>query len=421
MEIIQVLYKKMTTTIDTLEIKIAEAKQKLSQETRQAIDAVNWKQIILGLNNKFNSEQIEALETEVELLLCGITYPENFAEELETRLKISKVEVSSLINDMDKAIFKKIQVELENRINTKVVDTPVKTRTFVSDPKFLSLPKKVQEAISLSDWKENLYTILKKYNIAIDKIGEVEELTTKTILGSIHNDQYENNIKTITNLPQDKLSEIIPEINEKVFKNIKTAMMNSVEKEDIIPLPPYASQKVAQASLPNNTNTEYALPNKAINSIESKIPVTNSVEENVLPNIKDEDIYKEHGIEIIYNNVPKSTDTISSYVFKKPEIKLGDTKEKSSTIEAKKELYREEIPNSEKEYIESTIEIKNKIPKKQDEIKQIDIITNKLLNNTISPTIKTDYSLPKISSQNTDLISNNVSSAKPHDPYHEAI
>ena len=106
----------MDKLTDTLDIRIAKAKENLSEESRDAINAVSWKLILSGINNAYSSDQLESLETETELLLCGLLSTEDYPRELESRMHLNKSEVEILINEIDKLIFKKIQEGLEKRL-----------------------------------------------------------------------------------------------------------------------------------------------------------------------------------------------------------------------------------------------------------------------------------------------------------------
>ena len=101
----------MDKNLDGLQLKIEEAKAQLSEATRKAIDFVDWKGAILSMKTKkgYNLEQFQDLETETELLLCGLTNPEQFPKELQTRMGITKIEVDDLINELNELIFKKIR------------------------------------------------------------------------------------------------------------------------------------------------------------------------------------------------------------------------------------------------------------------------------------------------------------------------
>lgn len=121
----------MEKTIDTLQPIIIEARNNLTRETRESIDSVNWKLIILEMAGKYNEEQLVTLETETELLLCGILSPEEYQKELGSRMMLTKEEVSLLLEEMDKLIFKKIQGELERKLAQQNIDVPVSSENSV--------------------------------------------------------------------------------------------------------------------------------------------------------------------------------------------------------------------------------------------------------------------------------------------------
>lgn len=384
---------------ETLESQIVKARELLSEDSRRAIDAVNWKQILLGMSKKYNVEQQETLETETSLLLCGITSTINFPKELETRMMLPKNEVALLLVEMDKLIFKKMEEELKKILTEKTNE--ITNSSFVKpsilDPKFSSIPLDVQNAIAMSDWKNKLYDIAKKYNLAIDKMGLLEEITIQTIRGDIHIEQYENKIKSKTELPEEKIKDFISEINEAIFKNIKNTMVrgdfnkininNLPSKEEKgIPLPPYKIITNDQLPITNNKIE------KIINNYE--LGIRNDADAIPLPPIdktenvskKDADIYKESGIEIMSDNIE---------------------------TEAKKEVPQiNDIKNDKEEEVIKNI--KASAP--------LNIISNKLFNKTSSQTTVADYSLPKITNDSTPPSNTQSSpSVNPHDPYHETI
>lgn len=393
----------MNELTDTLEIKIAKAREKLPQKSRNAIDAVSWKLIILEINKDFNEEQIETLTTETELLLCRLVKTDDFPKELETRMKISRKDVSLLLAEMDKLIFKKMQEELEKRLTQKdIVEITYKSKPLTNDPNLVNTPKDVQTAVSLSNWKEKLYVISKKYGLSVEKMGELEDITVKTLKGDILASKYENEVKNRIVVPEGKEKEMVAEINEEIFRVIKGTLVNSsntipVENKEI-PIPPYAKKKENIVPVP--------LPPPSYKKEEIKV----RKDEEKVDIIKNEDdLYKEHGIEII-SDVPTSKD--------------GDiSKPKNNET-----IYREEIPNNivkpEETVTPTIIPIKENDEYKE-EIPNIlgkNIIKDKLFGNTISKTVVNDYSLPKISKigqNNTEIEA--TKAVNPHDPYHEAI
>lgn len=370
----------MEDTIDLLQIDITKAREELPQESRNSIDSINWKQIVFGMSNKFNPEQLEKLETETELLLCGLLSTEDYPTELETRMKIPKNEVAVLLGEMDRLVFKKIQDELEKRINDNQKFTK-EEKPVVFDPTFAGVPQNTQVGIARSEWKENLYKIGQKYNLPVDKLGLLETITTSVLTGETPSARYGSEIKLKINPPEDKADEMISELNEIVFKNIKESMKADlpVETKPKIPLPPYKVINNNQLPITNEGNTNKSIID--LSQIQQNNTDTSSVSEKIKENIYESDVYKEHGIEIISDN---------------------------ETLD-KKEIEKEK---------ENNIIINNV----QKDLVKPNIISNKLFNKTASQTTITDYSTPKINLQAQPF--NRVQggeTVKPHDPYHEAI
>jgi hypothetical protein len=378
----------MDKQLDTLEIQIAKARENLSQKSRNAIDAVSWKLIILEINKGFNTEQIEQLTTETELLLCGLVSTENFPKELEDRMKISRSDVSLLLAEMDKLIFKKMQEELEKRLNEKdIIEVTYKSNPLTDDPNLIDAPKDIQTAVSLSNWKEKLYNISKKYSLSVEKMGELEDITVKTLKGDILASKYESEVKNRINVPDDREKEMVAEINEEIFKVIKDTLVSSSTKKENkvleIPTPPYKNKKIDEVPLPPSSYKRQEEPKKEIKKVENII--------------NEDDLYKEHGIEII-SDIPIPKDNEIFNPINKKEIIIPST---ISTSTQEKVEYREEIPT----------------------ILQKNIIADKLSKNIIGEIKTSDYTLPKISDPNKEELEKKTSekSINPHDPYHEVI
>ncbi|PIR68990.1 hypothetical protein COU48_01080 [Candidatus Nomurabacteria bacterium CG10_big_fil_rev_8_21_14_0_10_03_31_7] len=108
----------MENTVDLLQIKINKAREELPKETIEAIDAVDWKSMIIKMREEkgYSFEQLENLEIETELLLCGLTNTENYPKELETRMNLPKAQIDELVNEMNEKVFIRIREELIKRI-----------------------------------------------------------------------------------------------------------------------------------------------------------------------------------------------------------------------------------------------------------------------------------------------------------------
>jgi len=351
---------------DSLQIQIDEARALLRKESREAIDAVNWKYVIQGINEKYSAEQIEDLTLETELLLCGLLKTEDYSKELQTRMVLTRGEVDLLLNQLDESIFKKIQAELEKRISGKRVETST-YKPLVFDPRFISMPKDVQEAIAQSDWRNKLYEISKNYKINIEQKGVLEDLTVRVIQNTIHPDKYESEVATKIPLLREDINHLVKDVNENILKNIRTLMeegsvttndklqINNEKREEVVPLPPYGK--------------------------------------------------------IITNETPKGEASVIPIIKKEPSIQVyGVIGDEGTPTKVKDEL-KDAWPTSP---VKSTpsIDIAPKTITKS-------IMDEKLKSVTMSDHTISDYSTPKITnpSSSPDGISN--PSLKSHDPYRE--
>ena len=113
----------MNNTPDLLKIKIEKAKTQLPENTLTAINAVPWQAIILQMRETkgYSFEQLGELETETELLLCGLLNPESYQKELKDRMKLSDGQVNDLVKEMNKLVFVKIKEELIRGAGNKKV------------------------------------------------------------------------------------------------------------------------------------------------------------------------------------------------------------------------------------------------------------------------------------------------------------
>lgn len=126
----------MEDTKNLLQVKIEKAKALLSEDTLEAINAVDWKAVILGIRETkgYSFEQLGDLETETELLLCGLVSPENYSKEIETRMHLSRMEANELVKEMNIKVFTKIKENLIKILDRKKVINAVVAPEKISTP-----------------------------------------------------------------------------------------------------------------------------------------------------------------------------------------------------------------------------------------------------------------------------------------------
>lgn len=168
----------MEDTTDLLQIKIDKAKSQLPEEIQNAINAVDYKAVILEMRKTkgYTFEQLGDLETETELLLCGLLTPGNYSKELENRMHLPKTEVNELIKEMNDRVFAKIKENLIKRTEEK---TQEKTDTQILSSAGIEIidenKKETKEAPSILTQK-----LSSSFQIPIAKTEHSLENITKT-------------------------------------------------------------------------------------------------------------------------------------------------------------------------------------------------------------------------------------------------
>jgi hypothetical protein len=124
---------------------------------------------------------LEELELETELLLCGLSKPENYPRELEERMKIPKPQVDLLVNEMNEFVFKKIREKLientekEEMFIKKAVaeENKIPTET-IPRPEISNTKKPTGESEKIIGKSES--SILKKAGIEIEPTKNIPQV-----------------------------------------------------------------------------------------------------------------------------------------------------------------------------------------------------------------------------------------------------
>jgi hypothetical protein len=177
-----------------LQIKIERAKDALPKETLKAINSVDWRAAILGMKEKkgYSFEQLEDLELETELLLCGLLLPENYPKELESRMGIPKSQVDLLVSEMNELVFKKIKDELIKNSQREEIFTKKNENIDIKTPAGATINKDetgilTKAGIKITDNVDKLPTTNYQLNdkeIEAPKPQPVESISAQKLSGS---------------------------------------------------------------------------------------------------------------------------------------------------------------------------------------------------------------------------------------------
>ena len=246
------------TPLDILQIKIDKAKENLPQETRKAIDSVDWRAVILGMRERkgYSLEQLEDLELETELVLCGLSLPENYPKELEDKMKIPRSQVDLLVNEMNELVFKKIKDELIRNNQRKdifvkkteeIINT---TATINKNPNLVATEEHVSSP-NIINTKEPIKTVSDiKIQLVSDIKNNVE--TTNTNISNAVKINNTSNQKNIEN-------KIIPQVENVTTNKASVGSQTEIPEEKTIDS--MLAQKFSGPFQMKATTTEYSLNN----------------------------------------------------------------------------------------------------------------------------------------------------------------
>ena len=356
---------------------------KLPPEAQEAFSSMKWMEVLNNINTKYNlnPKEIETLATETSMVLLGIISIGEYADILEKELDVEEEIKYNIFKEVDDNILKGLKDQLMDTFEKNASSPEDAGKIKISssnilDPRFNNMPKDVQEVISKSNWKEDLYRISGKYKLSIIQMGSLEEVTVKVISDTIKPYQYESELASKIIISKEDMSNLVNDVNEQILIKIRNLLKkyweeNSVKnqvvssKEEEIPLPPYA-----------DSSKEQVVSSKG-GEIKKETPKVFEFSKQTENNI--------NKIEVVRNiEIPKPIESAPKNIIFP--IKKDDLKEIKKVEEPEKPVF------------ETPVILKN-------------IIAEKLKNPTVSNHTVSDYSAPKTT----------TNPAVSGDPYREQI
>ncbi len=90
---------------------------------------------------------------------------------------------------------------------------------------YSNLPKDLQQAIMSSKYQDTLVEIGRKYKLTIEQLGNLELHTTFVLMGVTHPNNFQHDLETELNVTDKAIiPKVVEEVNELVFKNIRTTL-----------------------------------------------------------------------------------------------------------------------------------------------------------------------------------------------------
>jgi len=171
------------------------------------------------------------------------------------------------------------------------------------EEKYQNIPNDVREAISSTEVSEKLKSIVDKYKLQFDEGEELTKEIGYVMLGLKSPDYFVRNIQNATNLNQEQAKEIVKDVNEMIFKNIKESLREIHDKRNFV-----EDEKIEDL----NEEIQEKMRDELMQEIETpktkKILLENENSEDILPNPEQTQI-----------------NTITTDIIEKPEQELQKT------------------------------------------------------------------------------------------------
>ncbi|MBP9716166.1 MAG: hypothetical protein KBD48_03195 [Candidatus Pacebacteria bacterium] len=380
-----------------LQKQIAEYFSKLPPEAAAIFSSMAWIDQTEKIGNRYNltEDQLKSLITETSLALLGVIHLNQYEDILIQELTLPKEKISPMISELDREVFASIRPALENTFESNIENIAKNKYGGAQniDDRFKGLPPAVQEAITNSNYKKNLYNIASKYKLNMPSMSTLDEVTTKVMLGIIPSENYRNELSVGVQASPENIDLIVSEVNEQVFKNIRSFLIQNTKRDDAenekieIPIPPY---KKSNIPTPPYKKTEPFVP--------SNLPIAEFEKKET------SDGMKISGIEILADENTEEKADEEKVTIKEDNIMVksgvsvveeGSSPQESHIIPSKETqksvLYGIENPQSTKS-----------------------ILNMKLQGATASGVSKSNQPISNIPTQNT-------TKSVIHDPYHEQI
>lgn len=177
-----------------------------------------------------------------------------------------------------------------------------------------TMPLDVVKSIDAVDWSQIIdRNFGNTYNQ--EQVGFLKNETSLLIYGLLEPQDYEKKVQKILNLSDEKVLDILNNLDKLIFKKIKSELEKNMDEEkmreetpDEIPLPPYAKNESEGAPLPEQEADVEILEDTGIKVVEQKENTPKVEEKNALVvektkfSISEDKMLADSGISVIEEN-----------------------------------------------------------------------------------------------------------------------
>ena len=214
-----------------LQKNIALYYSKLPTKAQEVFASMEWLRTLERIAVKYglNDKQKEILGTETTLVILGVIHLVEYEEKLTNELALSKESVDNMLVEINDLILKDIITDITNTFNkNSEVGTEEESEIAPKlDERFEKLPPNIKKIVSESNYQDALYNISKEYNLNVTQMGVLDKATTDLIIGDLGPERFEDSLRPKIGLEPEKLTKLVNDVNEKIFRRIREKIMAS--------------------------------------------------------------------------------------------------------------------------------------------------------------------------------------------------
>lgn len=139
--------------------------------------------------------------------------------------------------------------------------------------RFKKLPENLREAIFSAEITETLLAIGKKYNLPVDKIGNLSTETSLVMIGATHPRDYIANLEKVLEIDRETAQKVAHEVNTQIFSKIRESLkkLHNIPEEKK-PKPPSPEGSTAHRAIAEGSSA--AAPPQKIPEAKKPKPYT---------------------------------------------------------------------------------------------------------------------------------------------------
>lgn len=293
---------------EKLKQTIEEEISKLPKNAQDFIGSIDWLQITEEIGKKYllTEDEINNLQLETLLVLTGAESVDDYVFNIEDEVEITQEKAEQINKEITDSIFKPI-IE---KIPANEYKKPKNDITEKLDERFTKLPENTKKIIIEMGYHFKLYSIAGKYKFNVEDMAVLEDVTTDIIVGALHPDQYENELRNRLALTPETAHNLAGEVNIEILIPIRQKMEQIYTKPkntiyDIRPAGVNAGIRINKINTPTSVNLNIPELKEGDEKVDQQMqPVAPSIfAQKLSGSVQSSTVKTDHSI----NNLSKNT------------------------------------------------------------------------------------------------------------------